>query len=853
MNDQFDNIITERFEIQGLYKPNEVRATATGYEIAPPPELADVAVEDVSQNPDSGEGDIAAALAASGSPGPEDANILDEFGEFVGDVATTFGDTPNMLVRGIINMGVEGAYSSGLIDKNQADFMRKRMKLSGKIAEGEGVNSIVRNLGEGLAQFGAGMAGPFKALKAVGVARPLAALIAEGISGAFAFNPDDPNLGNFINSFKPENPVVKNIADFLQTDPKDTEAENRFRNLVQDVVPSAIVESIVKGVKTVREMDPDAIIKAGEAAENRLSEAMSGTTLSANPLGAVADAAIAGTGKVAQKLKSPANIIEKKLPPKEAEFFETMLGEGDRWDLKIDVPSASIKVDESGNKFLSVDEKDIDAFFKWSEAFPDKKDLPNSMKVSNWWERFSNKTGVNVADDGTLTFNGKQIEEWTPADFKNAGKEMGIKRLGPGSKPQEFKLTDGTTFNIPGGLKGKFTYYDMLQMKADGIDASKIPEKLHVEIQKKMSRSLSMDKLSDEQVWAGLAFGITSPNNPLFPNQLAMSRLRGKDAIDELANSISWKFGDDVDPAVREAADKEIAAKFNLNAGDKGGLGVRGTQNYTRVAEMAKLFKENPEFFRRQKNEPWGDFAERIFSQVSGLRAKTGSFSVVFQDPLVAGISAIDRHMARLFQDKILADPKDRLAWQKRSISLFNERNKGKGIPKAKTMNDLTDGFIGELILSEVGKTSSPKFRLASGEINPNVPKRLQEADWIEEPKQIEMMGAQYKAALQANQEEAMKQGLGIFSSQWMLWDRARRRLEPHENMFPGLEKMPRPSVEQAKKANIAHKESGHKDYTKETINGEKRLRPTKSISNPSSMAYFSLPLAFFALQGEEK
>tara|TARA_R100000742_G_C4279484_1_gene104183 strand:+ start:1542 stop:3704 length:2163 start_codon:yes stop_codon:yes gene_type:complete len=539
---------------------------------------------------------------------------------------------------------------------------------------------------------------------------------------------------------------------------------------VQSEVARDIMTTIGEKIESGVEITQQALIDAGQQAEKRLVDKMKGTTLSSNPVDAIGDVAVAGAGKLAQKLKSTAN-----------------------------------------------------------------------------------KTGVNVADDGTLTFNGKQIEEWTPTDFKNAGKEMGIKRLGPGSKPQEFKLTDGTPFNIPGGLKGKFTYYDMLQIKADGIDASKIPEKLHVEIQKKMSRSLSMDKLSDEQVWAGLVFGMTSPNNPLFPNQLAMSRLRGKDAIDELANSITWKFGDDVDPAVREAADKEIAAKFNLNAGDKGGLGVRGTANYTRVAEMAQMFKENPKFFRRKKNEVWQDFAERIFSQIAGLSSKTGTFGVVFQDPLVAGISAIDRHMARLFQDKILSKPKDRLAWQKRAIDLFNQRNKGKGIPEAKTMHDLSDGHIGELILSEVGKTSSPKFRLASGEINPKLPEKFRETDWIKEPKQVEMMGAQYKAALQANQVEAMKHGLGIFSSQWMLWDKIRRRLEPHENMFPGLEKMPRPSVKQARKANVVHKESGHKDNTKELVDGELKLKPTKPIRNPSGMAYFSLPLAFFALQGEEK
>lgn len=283
MDERFDNLLKQRFETREVFEPTDVRGSASGYTVVPPP--PPVVPTDAEPQTETNE------------PG-----ILDEFGEYIGNVGATIGDLPDMAIRGILSAGGEAAYSAGIIDKDQADVWRKMLKSSGKMAEKEGVNPVARGLGEGLAQFGAGMIGPFKALRAVGVARPLAALVAEGLSGAFAFNPDDPNFGNFINSFEPENPIVKNIADYIQTDPNDTEAENRFRNLVQDVVPSAVVESIVKGVKTVREMDPNTIIEAGEAAEKRLSDAMSGTTLNANPIGAVGDAAIAGAGKVAQKI-----------------------------------------------------------------------------------------------------------------------------------------------------------------------------------------------------------------------------------------------------------------------------------------------------------------------------------------------------------------------------------------------------------------------------------------------------------------------------------------------------------------------------------------------------------------------
>ena len=223
------------------------------------------------------------------------------FFDYLKDVAVNVGDAPNMLARGGLSALGEMAYSANLIDKEQANSFRELLKASGEIAEGEGVNPIVRGLGEGLSQFGAGMFGPFKIMRAAGVARPIAALIAEGISGAFAFNPDDPNLGQFINSFEGRPEWLGAMADFIETDPNDTEAENRFRNVLQDVVPSGIIEGIIKIVSKARSMDADTLVQAGKEAEQRLASQMQGNTLSANPVGAIGDTMVAGTGKVASK------------------------------------------------------------------------------------------------------------------------------------------------------------------------------------------------------------------------------------------------------------------------------------------------------------------------------------------------------------------------------------------------------------------------------------------------------------------------------------------------------------------------------------------------------------------------
>jgi len=395
MDERFDNLLKQRFETREVFEPTDVRGSASGYTVVPPP--PPVVPTDAEPQTETNE-----------------PSILDEFGDFAGNVATTFGDLPNMALRGTLHALGEAVYSAGLIDKDTADVWRKMLKSADKLAEKEGVNPVARGLGQGLAQFGAGMIGPFKALRAVGVARPLAALVAEGLSGAFAFNPDDPNLGNFINSFEPENPIVKNIADYIQTDPNDTEAENRFRNLVQDVVPTAVVESIVKGVKTVREMDPDTIIEAGEAAEKRLSDAMSGTTLSANPVGAVGDAAIAGAGKVAQKLKrvgttgqyvgAPAGITS---PQKLAGLRRKMLnltkegGQGRFW------------YERSGQQILdavggNVDEADkiIQAIAVTSPGTPVKSNFDYALQAYSQW-----KAGEPILTGRFPTAMSKKLEE----------------------------------------------------------------------------------------------------------------------------------------------------------------------------------------------------------------------------------------------------------------------------------------------------------------------------------------------------------------------------------------------------------------------------------------------------------
>ena len=85
------------------------------------------------------------------------------------------------------------------------------------------------------------------------------------------------------------------------------------------------------------EITQDALIEAGEAAQARLDSMMSGTTLSANPIGAVEDMAVAGAGKIASKfseIKENFSAVEnvynlyfnnQNIPPKTAEKIKAVI------------------------------------------------------------------------------------------------------------------------------------------------------------------------------------------------------------------------------------------------------------------------------------------------------------------------------------------------------------------------------------------------------------------------------------------------------------------------------------------------------------------------------------------------
>jgi hypothetical protein len=465
----------------------------------------------------------------------------------------------------------------------------------------------------------------------------------------------------------------------------------------------------------------------------------------------------------------------------------------------------------------------------------------------------------NPFDDQSFQVDGRDPHQWSDEDWAAVDEKFGGGGAIAGtSKPVPITDNQGRVFQIPGGMEGTLTYRDMLNLKAQGIDPSELPEDVHKALHDKMVRSVqpTVEGGSDADVWNGLVFGLTSPNNPLFPNQLSQSRLRlrGGDTamLDDLAAMIDWEPGETVSKERRKAANAAITKRLGLDAAPnlkkgktEGGLGVSGSAEYTNIAELAKMFRENPGFFRKQPGEPWEDYVERLNSQTRGLSAKTGSFGSVWQDPANAGISAVDRHMAQIFADQggLFKDAAHRAEWEQRGLALWNTNNPDRQFESfaelARTPG--TGAHVGDMLLGEVNKHSDKVFRDRKGNINQDLPEHLKNAEWVKEPAKVQMIGENYKRALQENARRAEESGQGLFSSQWMLWDRQRRRLETHENMMPALSKLPAPTAEQLRVADVAHRKTGHKTYGKETDEeGKFRLRPTRGgVVRPEELAYF--------------
>lgn len=463
------------------------------------------------------------------------------------------------------------------------------------------------------------------------------------------------------------------------------------------------------------------------------------------------------------------------------------------------------------------------------------------------------------AVDGTLgrsspavTLGGLDVSEWSPADFGRFGQMYGVPNLGPTDNQTwlqsrvPFVTNSGREVLLPPPDQ-PLTYYDLLHLKSQGINPNDLPQDVHLGLHNQMVNAVSSPDLSNEQIANQILFGMISPNQPLTPNEMALGRImvKGPEDLNALAGMVPYRYTGDI-PGIteRQAMSRDITRRLGLNAASEGGIGASGSANYTDMAEFAQKMQDRPDFFRFNPDaeryagmsdpEKWASFVTEVMNETRGLSAKTGSLATVWQDPANAQISAIDRHMATLFTDEMFPSAQERDRWASALIGRFNDET-GANVSSLDELQ-ATPGGRGAFVdaaLAYVNRQQGVRTRNArTGEFNERVPEYLQQTPWVSsEPEQLGLIGPAYTRALEANAANAARDNQAIFPSQWMYWDRQRARLEPHEVLFPGLERLPRMSQEQARAAVRAHSGAGYN-----AASGT--VRP---VASPGALATFGL------------
>ena len=131
--------------------------------------------------------------------------------------------------------------------------------------------------------------------------------------------------------------------------------------------------------------------------------------------------------------RTGSGFFEKKLTTKDVEFFDDMMREGDPYDFMADIPSAKIRTDKKGNKYLRVQgEEDMNNLFKFIQDGPwEKGDLPPSLRRWDWDKSFKDikefKHGGGLSSiNKPITINGQEHNlAWIRPDEASVLKAMG--------------------------------------------------------------------------------------------------------------------------------------------------------------------------------------------------------------------------------------------------------------------------------------------------------------------------------------------------------------------------------------------------------------------------------------------
>ena len=485
------------------------------------------------------------------------------------------------------------------------------------------------------------------------------------------------------------------------------------------------------------------------------------------------------------------------------------------------------------------------------EAHPDiiESGKAKGMTGQEWLDAHETRNKLMTE----LAHNPKPIKEMNQEELGAYGDLFGVNLH---LTPVEEVLDEATgqVWQIPGGLDKPLSITDAYWLKAQAYDPTSMSDGFQAKLQQKLTAATTPDNPDDPfENFNRAMFGMQSPNTPLLANQFMTSRMRVRNdqQLDDLAALIDWEPGAKVSAEKRRQVDKRIGRMYGIQSAAEGGMAMRSSADLTNVAEMAKLYKQHPDFFKKKPDESWQDFSERLIAVQRGLAPKTGSFGAVWQDPGQATTSAMDRHMARNFRPVVMNDPEIGPGIEAQRIKLWNQQladskklharkklNKAEkaklatlppaGATKVKTYQDILDHLGGDewdlaQIVVDSTKHSNPKYRLANGQINPAIPEHLR--DLPIEPEKVTIFGPIYRRMLEENERRAQEQGLNVFAEQWRIWDRIRKQIEPHESMHKDMQKLPAMSAQEQYEAFKHQKQAGfHSSGLKKT--GERYVSP---------------------------
>ena len=471
------------------------------------------------------------------------------------------------------------------------------------------------------------------------------------------------------------------------------------------------------------------------------------------------------------------------------------------------------------------------------------------------------------------------MKNWTSEDWNKYGDKYGVPNMG-GLSP----LEKHGKAELPGGVEGTFTYEELLWIKAANINPEESwTEEEHAEFQRKLSRTLTPSEGDTLSALSAMTFSILSPNLNLSLNEAlhSMIRMRNNEEVAEWAARVPWDVtegevpsrevydrmsdqdkddmalwyaevvkkrrlkGDQVKVAewrgkVEKLSDALIAKNLRDYHDDKikhsyqmqqGALGVGFTSPLSNIAELAQFYQKDPDWFMIGEGESWYAFTNRLSSQLNGVGTKVAAFGAVWQDPMHAAISAIDRHMARIFRDEIFDQPHKRKEFEQKVFDQWNARHKSAQIEMfpPQSIDEIMQlpggtGLVTRILMEYVSRDVRKRTDVSKDDFK-----------FLSDPKKLQLMSREYENALKYNVREAKRLNLGVFAAQHLLWDRHRRKVEPHHTNFPGLYKLPHRSWPEVKRYVDKLKELGHTGTAKEfvMIDGEREFRLKRARSAP--------------------